>query len=32
LQDFGEEAGRSQYAMLVLMIALTSLALLILSG
>lgn len=32
LQDFGAEAGRSQYAMLVLMIALTSLALLILSG
>lgn len=32
LQDFGERAGRSQYAMLVLMIALTSLALLILSG
>jgi hypothetical protein len=32
LQDFGEEAGRSQYAMLLLMIALTSLALLILSG
>ncbi|HUG08868.1 MAG TPA: hypothetical protein VMP13_08245 [Acidimicrobiia bacterium] len=32
LQDFGGGAGRSQYAMLVLMIALTSLALLILSG
>lgn len=32
LQDFDEEAGRSQYAMLALMIALTSLALLILSG
>lgn len=32
LQDFGEKAGRSQYAMLVLMIALTSLALMILSG
>ncbi len=32
LQDFGDGAGRSQYAMLVLMIALTSLALLILSG
>lgn len=32
LQDFGEDAVRSQYAMLVLMIALTSLGLLILSG
>lgn len=32
LQDFGEDATRSQYAMLVLMIALTSLGLLILSG
>lgn len=32
LQDFGEEAVRSQYAMLLLMIALTSLGLLILSG
>ncbi|HUG33036.1 MAG TPA: hypothetical protein VMM14_09120 [Acidimicrobiia bacterium] len=32
LQDFGEGADRSQYAMLGLMIALTSLALLILSG
>lgn len=32
LQDFGREAVRSQYAMLVLMIALTSLGLLILSG
>ena len=32
LQDFGEGAARSQYAMLVLMIALTGLALLILSG
>lgn len=32
LQDFGEDAGRSQYAMLMLMIAFTSLALLILSG
>jgi hypothetical protein len=32
LQDFGREATRSQYAMLLLMIALTSLGLLILSG
>jgi hypothetical protein len=32
LQDFGADAVRSQYAMLVLMIALTSLGLLILSG
>lgn len=32
LQDFGRDAFRSQYAMLVLMIALTSLGLLILSG
>jgi len=32
LQDFGRSAVRSQYAMLVLMIALTSLGLLILSG
>jgi D-alanyl-lipoteichoic acid acyltransferase DltB (MBOAT superfamily) len=32
LQDFGRDASRSQYAMLVLMIALTSLGLLILSG
>ena len=32
LQDFGRDAMRSQYAMLVLMIALTSLGLLILSG
>lgn len=32
LQDFGRDAVRSQYAMLVLMIALTSLGLLILSG
>lgn len=32
LQDFGGDAMRSQYAMLVLMIALTSLGLLILSG
>jgi hypothetical protein len=32
LQDFGRDAARSQYAMLVLMIALTSLGLLILSG
>lgn len=32
LRDFGPEAMRSQYAMLVLMIALTSLGLLILSG
>lgn len=32
LQDFGRGAVRSQYAMLVLMIALTSLGLLILSG
>lgn len=32
LRDFGRDAVRSQYAMLVLMIALTSLGLLILSG
>lgn len=32
LQDFGRDAVRSQYAMLVLMIGLTSLGLLILSG
>ena len=32
LHDFGKDAVRSQYAMLVLMIALTSLGLLILSG
>lgn len=32
LQDFGQSAVRSQYAMLVLMIAFTSLGLLILSG
>ncbi|HEY7824354.1 MAG TPA: hypothetical protein VIG24_16040 [Acidimicrobiia bacterium] len=32
LFDFGPEAVRSQYAMLVLMIALTSFGLLILSG
>ena len=32
LQDFGRDAARSQYAMLVLMIALTSLGLVILSG
>jgi hypothetical protein len=32
LRDFGRDAARSQYAMLVLMIALTSLGLLILSG
>jgi len=32
LQDFGRDSARSQYAMLVLMIALTSLGLLILSG
>lgn len=32
LQDFGRDAMRSQYAMLALMIALTSLGLLILSG
>lgn len=32
LEDFGQDAMRSQYAMLLLMIALTSLGLLILSG
>lgn len=32
LQDFGEDAVRSQYAMLVLMVGLTTLGLLILSG
>ena len=32
LQDFGDDAVRSQYAMLVLMVGLTTLGLLILSG
>jgi hypothetical protein len=32
LKDFGREAVRSQYAMLLLMVALTTLGLLILAG